>query len=102
MEIEELKKNDEFYWDEYVRKSDRSTFYHQIGWKNVIERSYKHKPIYLIAKDNGEIKGLLPLFLLQSRIFGNRLISVPFGPYGVQLRRISTLKNCLSNMQKTS
>ncbi len=82
MKIEELKKNDEGCWDEFVKKSDTATFYHLIGWKNAIERSYKHKPIYLIAKDNGEIKGILPLFLLQSRIFGNRLISVPFGPYG--------------------
>ena len=82
MEIHKLQKENEKGWDEYVYKSDSSTFYHQISWKNVIERTYGHKPIYLIAKENGEIKGILPLFLMKSIFFGKKLVSVPFGPYG--------------------
>ena len=53
-----------------------------MGWKNVIEKTYKHKPHYLIAKEEGEIKGILPLFSMRSMIFGKKLVSVPFGPYG--------------------
>ena len=82
MEICELKKKDEEAWDEYVYKSNSSTFYHQIGWKNVVEKTYKHKPVYLIAKEEGEIKGVLPLFLMKSVIFGKKLASVPFASYG--------------------
>lgn len=77
LEITELQKEDEKAWDEYVYKSNISTFYHQIGWRNVVEKTYKHKPIYLIAKEEGELRGILPLFLV-----GNKLVSIPFAPYG--------------------
>jgi len=67
MEITELRnREDEKAWDSYVLKSSTTTFYHQIGWKNVVEKTYKHKPIYLIAKEEGEINGVLPLFLMKS------------------------------------
>jgi serine/alanine adding enzyme len=59
-----------------------STFYHQIGWKSVVEKTYKHKPVYLIAKEEGEIKGVLPLSSMKSMFFGKKLVSVPFAPYG--------------------
>lgn len=77
MEITELQKKDEKAWDDYIAKSSNSTFYHQIGWKNVIEKTYKHKPDYLIAREEDVIKGVLPLFLID-----NKLISIPFAPYG--------------------
>jgi serine/alanine adding enzyme len=82
MEITELQKEDEKAWDSYIYNSNISTFYHQIGWKSVVEKTYKHKPIYLIAKEDGEIRGVLPLFLMKSMIFGKKLVSVPFAPYG--------------------
>ncbi|MFW6194544.1 MAG: FemAB family XrtA/PEP-CTERM system-associated protein [Halobacteriota archaeon] len=82
MEIVELKQSEEKLWDDYVLQSDESTFFHQIGWKNVVEHTYGHKPIYLVAKEDGQIKGILPLFWLKSKIFGKKLVSVPFAPYG--------------------
>ena len=83
MKIQEINgENDEEAWDEYVLKSDNSSFYHQIGWKKVVERTYGYKPVYLVAKEGEEIKGVLPLFLMKSIIFGKKLVSVPFGPYG--------------------
>ena len=48
----------------------------------MVEKTYNHKPLYLIAKENGVIKGVLPLFLMRSVIFGKKLVSVPFAPYG--------------------
>jgi len=82
LEVYELKKEEEKAWDSYIYKSSNSTFYHQLGWRNVVKKTYKHKPIYLVAKENGEIKGVLPLFLMRSVIFGKKLVSVPFAPYG--------------------
>ena len=77
LKICELEEEDEGAWGEYVHKSDSSTFYHQIGWRNVVEKTYRHKPVYLIAKEEGVIRGILPLFLI-----GNKLVSIPFAPYG--------------------
>ena len=82
MEITELRREEEKAWDSYIYKSSSSTFYHQLGWRNVVKKTYKHKPIYLVAKENDEIKGVLPLFLMKSMIFGKKLVSVPFAPYG--------------------
>jgi FemAB-related protein (PEP-CTERM system-associated) len=82
LEVRSIKKSDEKAWDQYVSNSNTSTFYHQIGWKNVIEKTYGHKSYYLIAEEDEHIRGILPLTLMQSRIFGNKLVSVPFGPYG--------------------
>lgn len=82
LEVRIIEKSDEKSWDQYVLNSDISTFYHQIGWKNIIEETYGHKPYYLIAEEDNHTKGILPLILMQSRIFGKKLISVPFGPYG--------------------
>ena len=82
LKIYKLEREEEKAWDEYVWNSYSSTFYHQIGWRNVVEKTYKHKPIYLIAKENGELRGVLPLFLIKSIFFGKKLVSVPFAPYG--------------------
>ncbi len=95
MEICELKKNDEKAWDEYVLKHPDSTFYHQIGWKYIVEKSYGHKPHYLFARENGEINGVLPLFIMKSSLFGKKLVSLPFAPYGGSCYNDEYIKNML-------
>src|SRR5574341_941373 len=82
MEINDLKKEDEKAWDEYVFNRPDSTFFHQIGWKNVVERSYGHKPYYILATEDDTIRGVFPLFFMKSFLFGKRLVSLPFAPYG--------------------
>jgi len=69
-------------WDSFVYRHENATFFHQMGWKNVVERTYNHKPLYLAAVEDGEIRGILPLFLMKHMLFGKFLISVPFGDYG--------------------
>ena len=82
IEVAELRADEEGEWDAYVLKHPNSTFFHQIGWRNVVQETYKHKPIYLVAKEDGNIKGILPLFFMKSVVFGTKLVSVPFAPYG--------------------
>ncbi len=82
IEVLELKKDDEYLWNDYVYSSGDATFYHQLAWRDVVRNSYGFKPIYLIAKDRDAIVGILPMFLIKSKFFGKKLISVPFAPYG--------------------
>ncbi len=83
MEIKLLQnESDGKRWDDFVRECVFSTFYHQIGWKNIVEKSYQHKSYYLFAEENGQIIGILPLFLVKDVLWGKRLISLPFAPYG--------------------
>ncbi len=82
-EIKPLRSNYEKKWQEYVMENDTTTFYHQVGWKKVIQETYNHEPYYLLAEDDvGDIVGILPLFYMTSIFFGRRLVSVPFAPYG--------------------
>jgi serine/alanine adding enzyme len=82
MEITELKITDEKEWDEYVRKSGCSTFYHQTGWKRVIADTYHHRPLYLVARHEGAICGILPVVTISHPLVGNVSVSLPFAPYG--------------------
>ena len=82
LEVRLIEKEDEKKWDDFVKSSVSSTFYHQLGWKNVIEGTYGYKSYYLIAEESGYVKGIFPLFLFENRLLGSKLISVPFGPYG--------------------
>ncbi len=69
-------------WDEYVINHGDATFYHQSGWRRVIEKTFAHKAYYLAALDMEEVRGVLPLFLIRSRLFGKYLVSLPFADYG--------------------
>ena len=60
MIVKELSKKEELDWDIFIRHNDTATFFHQIGWRRLIEKFYKFKPIYLLAKEGDEIKGILP------------------------------------------
>ena len=82
MKICELRVEDEPGWDKYVLSQECASFYHQLGWMRVVENSYGHKPLYFLAKEDGVIKGVLPLFFMKSVLFGKKIISLPFAPYG--------------------
>jgi len=70
-------------WDEYVESNDDATFFHRAGWFRVLKNSFKHVPHYLRALDQqGNIRGILPLFEVKSSIFGHSLTSLPFAVYG--------------------
>jgi len=48
-----------------------------------------------LQKEEDEIKGVLPLFLMRSIFFGKKLVSVPFAPYGGVCGDNETIENAL-------
>ncbi len=48
-------------WDEFVRSHAGCTSYHRWCWKFVFEKVFRWPAIYLLAEDNGEVRGILPL-----------------------------------------
>src|SRR5439155_8034263 len=44
----------------------------------VIERSYGHRALYLWAREDGEIKGILPLIRMRRFLLRRSLVSLPF------------------------
>ena len=69
-------------WDRFVHSAAGATFFHRAGWKEVIERSFRHHCHFLQAKRDDRITGVLPLVHVSSRLFGNALISTAYGVYG--------------------
>lgn len=69
-------------WDAYVQAAPEGTVCHLYGWREVMERAYRHRTFYLAATRGGQICGLLPLVLVHSRVFGRHLVSMPFMDYG--------------------
>jgi FemAB-related protein (PEP-CTERM system-associated) len=69
-------------WDGYVEATPNASNYHRWVWRRVIEATYGHQPYYLMASEHGVPHGILPLFLIRSRLFGSCLASMPFFSYG--------------------
>lgn len=69
-------------WDAYVQAHPQGTFCHRAGWKFAVEAGARHTSPYLIAEENGSIKGVLPLTLRKSTLFGKALVSSMFCVYG--------------------
>jgi len=44
----------------------------------MVEDLFGHKEHYLVACDNSEVCGVLPLSHVRSRLFDNHLVSQPF------------------------
>ncbi len=75
---DELKKE----WDSYILDAAGSSYVHHSAWKETIEKSYKHKPFYLMAFCDNRIVGALPMFLVSIPLIGKVLASGIYGTYG--------------------
>jgi FemAB-related protein (PEP-CTERM system-associated) len=81
IEIGELQASEIAGWDAYVDAHPGGTLFHRSGWKQAVERTFSHRPQYLWATRDGELAGVLPLFLVTT-LKGRALVSVPYGVYG--------------------
>lgn len=80
--LREIGPADFAAWDAFVAQCPDATFFHRVGWKRVIEGALGHACPYLVAERDGEIVGVLPLTLIDSRLFGRALVSTAFCVYG--------------------
>lgn len=69
-------------WDAFVRRAADGTFFHLIGWKEVLEDVFGLRAHYLVARRGAEIAGVLPLFELRAPLMERCLLSVPFAVDG--------------------
>lgn len=65
-------------WDAFVASQPHGSFYHRFGWKRLNESTLGHSTVYIEARRQGALVGVLPLVLTRSRIFGRILCSMPF------------------------
>ena len=97
MQIKELTDQDNQRWDAYVEQAPEATFFHRAGWRHVLQLAFGHQAHFLFAEVEGEIKGIVPLGHVRSRVFGNTLSSTPFCVYGGVVADSSEIREALEN-----
>ena len=68
--------------EDFILKMPNAKLEHTPAWSDMINRTFGHKTFYLVTREGESIQGVLPLTCVQSRIFGNRMISQAFSNYG--------------------
>lgn len=82
MRVVEYTSDWQVRWDACVLQQEKGTLFHGTAWKRIIERAFGYKSCYLLAEEAGQIRGVLPLFLVSNPVTGRTLISSPFAVYG--------------------
>lgn len=80
--VRRFRDEDAGQWDRFVFAQSSGSFFHQIAWKRVLEKTLGHEAQYAIAERNGQIVGVAPLFLVSNWMVGRCLISSPLASYG--------------------
>ena len=82
IQVRSFAAADRARWDEFVYRCADATFFHRIGWKEVIQECFGHRTHFLLAERGAQIVGVLPLAEVKSLLFGHALVSLPFCAYG--------------------
>lgn len=79
MIITELTTNARSEWDSYVESSAGGLPQHLSGWRDVLTSTHGYETSYLLARTGDAIVGVLPLFMVRSRLVGNTVATMPGG-----------------------
>ena len=74
--------DDRHDWERYVLSRQDEAGYHAWDWQEVFAGAFGHESVYLIARRDGAVVGVLPLVEIKSLLFGHTLTSLPFLNYG--------------------
>ena len=80
--VRALESQDEQRWERFVLEHPAGTFFHQLAWKRVVEKTFAHRARYVYAEREGQIVAVAPLFLVSNWMVGTCLISSPLASYG--------------------
>lgn len=69
-------------WNSFLAQHPEGSFYHLYEWLQINEQALGHRNFFLIARDGASVRGVLPLTLVTSPMFGRILCSMPFVNYG--------------------
>lgn len=96
MIVRTFLEEDTARWDAFVDSCPEATFFHRAGWRQVIRNSFGHDCPFLLAEDEGEITGILPLVEIKSFLFGHALISNGYSVCGGPIALNDEARNALT------
>lgn len=68
--------------DAFLNAASGASVFHLSGWRRAVASTFGHEPRDLVAWRDGQVVGVLPLFLCRSPFGKRHLISTPYGVYG--------------------
>src|SRR5882724_5501801 len=80
--VRAFESQDADRWEQFVLKHPAGTFFHQLAWKRVVEKTFDHQARYVYAERDGRIVAVAPLFLVSNWMVGKCLVSSPLASYG--------------------
>lgn len=69
-------------WDRFVASHPRASVYHLSIWRRILSEAFGKRWYLIAACQEGVIRAGLPLVHMQSRLFGNFFVSMPYFNYG--------------------
>jgi serine/alanine adding enzyme len=82
-------------WNRYVEGHPEGTVEHLAEWRTIFADVFGQDPLYLTARRDEQIVGVLPLVRFKSLLFGRSLVSVPYANYAGLLTSDSAASNAL-------
>lgn len=76
------RPEDDRAWNAFVDSHPLGTPFHLTAWRDCIQETFHYEPRLMLAEQNGQVRGVLPLFLVSSPLAGRILLSSPFAVYG--------------------
>ena len=75
----ELTDDTRIDWDAYVRSAPEGLPTHLSGWRDVLRKTGGYETRYLMARQDGRVVGVLPLFFVRSALVGKSAMTMPGG-----------------------
>lgn len=96
-----IERTDTPAWDRFVRAHLSGTPFHLMAWHDTLRSIFGYRAEYRVAVEDGEIVGVLPMFIVDSFVTGKVLVSTPFGVYGGILAANNVAHDLLRDAMKT-
>ena len=77
MNIRLAENTDKEVWDAFVSAHEEATAYHLFAWRAAVEKAYGHQGHYLMAEENGQVVGVLPLVFMRFPLLYRQMVSLP-------------------------
>ena len=103
IKVIKMNKNDKMILKKLLSKSEESRIQHSWEWINSIEKTYDNcKLKYYFVLEDEEIIGGIPFIFTKSKLFGNKLISMPFVDNGgfIGTLKKEEISNLIENVKK--
>jgi FemAB-related protein (PEP-CTERM system-associated) len=80
--VRAFESSDAERWDRFVLGHPAGTFFHQMAWKRVVEKTFDHQGQYVYGERDGRIVAVAPVFMVSNWMVGRCLVSSPLASYG--------------------